>query len=401
MKNDDFIPFGRPNLDASEIEAVTKVLSGPILVHGSVTKAFEEAFADRVGARHAISVASCTAGLHLSLLVQDVGPGDQVIVPAMTHVATAHAVEHCGARPVFVDVEDDSGNLDPDELVSLANDKIAAIMVVHYLGLPVDMDPVMTIADEMGAFVVEDCALAVDAKYDGRCAGTLGLTGCFSFYPVKHMTTVEGGMVVTNDDSIAAKIAQRKAFGYDKTIGNRKEPGIYDVTALGYKYRMNEVEAAVGLAQLDKLDAFQRARAENYRRLKAALADIEEITVFEPRKGKAVSSHYCLNAILPADGSIERATLVRALKETGVGSSVHYPCPVPLMSYYREKYGYSEGQFPVAEWLADQTVSLPVGPHLREGDPERIAAAFKDAVFSARSRASISKKHSTLNATKR
>ncbi len=374
------IPFGSPILGDSEIEAVTEVLSGTRLVHGPKTEAFEAAFAARLGAAHAVSVSSCTAGLHLSLFVHDIGPGDEVVVPAMTHVATAHAVRFCGAKPVFVDVEPDSGNMDPDALEAVVGERTRAIMPVHYLGLPCDMDRINAVAERVGAVVVEDCALAVDATYDGRKAGRLGTTGCFSFYPVKHMTTIEGGMVTTDDGTLAANIAQRKAFGYDRTLDKRAKPGIYDVTALGYNYRMNEVQAAVGLAQLAKLDAHQHSRADNFGRLKTGLAAASEITVFEPRKGKAQSSHYCLNAVLPRDGSIDRDRVVAELKSQGVGSSVHYPCAVPLMAYYRDQYGYRDGQFPVAEWLAAETISLPVGPHLQDDDPEYIAAAMLSAL---------------------
>ncbi len=158
---------------------------------------------------------------------------------------------------------------------------------------------------------------------------------------------------------------------------------IYDVTALGYNYRMNEVQAAVGLVQLGKLDGFQAARAENYRIIQSALAEVDEITVFDPVQGKARSSHYCLNVVLPRDGSIDRDAVVAALKEKGVGSSVHYPSAVPLFSYYREKYGYAPGAFPVAEWLADQTISLPVGPHVTPDDAAYIAAAFKEVLGEA------------------
>jgi dTDP-4-amino-4,6-dideoxygalactose transaminase len=378
------IPFGKPMIDVAEIEAMTRVMSGTQLVHGPVTKAFEEAFAARIGASRAVSVSSCTAGLHLSLFAQGIGPGDEVVVPAMTHVATAHAVEFCGARPVFADVEPDTGNLDAAALEKVIGPKTRAIMPVHYLGLPCDMDRINTVAQRTGAVVVEDCALAVDATYDGRKAGVLGTTGCFSFYPVKHMTTLEGGMVTTNNEALADAIAKRKAFGYDRTLGERKVPGLYDVDALGYNYRMNEGQAAVGLAQLAKLDGFQAARARNYAALKGALADVEEVTVFEARKAKAVSSHYCLNAVLPRDGRLDRNAMIAELNADGIGTSIHYPRPVPLMRYYSERYGYRAGEYPVAEWLAAQTISLPVGPHLAEGDPARIAQAVKSIVRRAR-----------------
>lgn len=378
------IPFGRPLLDAAEIEAVVKVLSGTQFVHGPVTKQFEEDFARRAGARHAISVSSCTAGLHLSLFVKGIKAGDRVAVPAMTHVATAHSVEYCGATPVFVDVQPDTGNIDPEGIEAVSKDGLSAIMVVHYLGLPCDMDRISAIAANAGAFIVEDCALAIDASYGEAKAGTMGLTGCFSFYPVKHMTTVEGGMITTNDDDMAALLRAQRAFGYDRGLGERAVPGMYDVTRLGYNYRMNEVEAAVGVVQLSKLDGFQEVRARNYRALRAALAEIDEVTVFAPERGKALSAHYCLNAILPRDGSVDRFKVVSHLNAQGIGTSVHYPEAVPLFTYYREKYGFKKGQFPVAEWLAAQTISLPVAPHVEQGYELRIAKAMKEAVRLAR-----------------
>lgn len=377
------IPFGKPMLDKREIEAATRILSGTTLVHGPATHEFELQFAKRTGAAEAIAVASCTAGLHLSLFVHGVGKGDRVAVPAMTHVATAHVVELCGATPVFVDVEPDTGNIDPAALDAVARG-LRAIEVVHYLGLPCDMDRISAIAAKAGAFVVEDCALSLGATYGGKHTGNFGVTGNFSFYPVKHMTTIEGGMVTVNDPALAAKIRQAKAFGYDRTIAQRTKPGIYDVVALGFNYRMNEVEAAVGLVQLEKLDGFAAKRAANYEALRAALADVAEVTVFAPEKGKARSSHYCLNAVLPRDGSVDRDALVKHLNAAGIGTSVHYPAAVPMFTYYREKYGHRPGQFPVAEWLADQTVSLPVGPHLADGDASRIAAAVKSGVRAAK-----------------
>jgi perosamine synthetase len=379
---DTTIPFGRPMMGQEEIDAVTEVLSGPTLVHGAKMRGFEEAFAKRIGVKHAIAVSNCTAGLHLSLFVKEIGPGDTVALPAMTHVATAHAIEFCGGTPVFVDVQEDTGNIDPAAIPVAGDPPLRAIIPVHFLGLPCDMDAIMTLADRHSLFVVEDCALAVDAAYGDRKAGGLGHVGCFSFYPIKHMTTIEGGMVTTDDDDLAAAIAQRRAFGYDRTVDKRQKPGLYDVNALGYNYRMNEVEAAVGLVQMSKLDGFQIARAENFRILKSELDEIDEITVFSPAVGKSRSSHYCLNAVLPRNGSIDRDEVVGHLTANGIGTSVHYPQAVPLMTYYAEKYGYRTGQYPMAEWLANQTISLPVGPHLAEGDAARIGAEFKRAIVS-------------------
>lgn len=382
--NDQNIPFGRPMIDESEINAVINVLSGPTLVHGQITKEFERSFAERVGVKHAISVSSCTAGLHLSLFSNNIGPGDEVLVPAMTHVATAHSVEYCGATPIFVDVEDFSGNINYNAIPDLISDKTKAAIVVHYLGLPCEMDSILSITNSREIFVIEDCALAIDAKYGDKNAGNLGLTGCFSFYPIKHMTSVEGGMVTTNDDNIAKQIYQRRAFGYDQALNQRSMPGIYDVSSLGYNYRMNEIEAAIGLSQLAKLDKFQKIRSTNYNNLMEGLSSVEEITVFQPSQGKAKSSHYCLNAVLPRDGSINRSDIVKTLNENGIGTSVHYPKAVPMFSYYRNKYGFEEGQFPIAEWISNQTISLPVAPHVQTEDIHRIVKVFKKALINFR-----------------
>jgi perosamine synthetase len=191
-------------------------------------------------------------------------------------------------------------------------------------------------------------------------------------------------MVTTDDAALASSIRQRKAFGYDRSHEARVKPGIYDVTMLGYNYRMNEVEAAVGLAQIGKLDERLKIRDRNYHALKSALAELDEITVFEPTQGKAQSSFYCLNAVLPRDGSLDRDTIAAELKGHNIGTSVHYPGAVPQMTYYREKYGYRAGQFPVAEWLAAQTISLPVAPHVPDNFSERIADAMKAAIHKAR-----------------
>jgi dTDP-4-amino-4,6-dideoxygalactose transaminase len=371
-------------LGPAELEAANTVLQGTRLAHGPRCREFEEKFAARVGAAHATSVSSCTAGMHLTLFCAGVGAGDEVIVPAMSHVATAHVVELAGARPVFVDVDAATGNLDPDALGAALDERTKAVMVVHYLGLPADMDRIGAAADAHGAFIVEDCALAVDATWDGRKVGTFGRAGCFSFYPTKHMTTLEGGMVTTNDAEVFAQLHKRKAFGYDRSLSERRKPGIYDVDALGYNYRMNEVQAAIGAAQVDRLDDFQRARARNFEIVARAIEALDEITVLPAHSGPARSSHYCLNALLPADGSIDRDEVVAALTRAGVGTSVHYPSAIPLFSYYREKYGYVPGQFPNAERVAASAISLPVGPHLDEEDAARVGTSFCEAVRDAR-----------------
>lgn len=376
------IPFGKPILAEDAFDAVRHVLESGILVHGKTTEAFEDAFAERIGVSHAVAVSSCTAGLHLVHFTRGIGPGDTVAVPAMTHVATAHAVELAGAESLFIDVEASTGNMDAALLAKAVEDgaKPAAVTPVHYLGLPCDMDAINAIAKDVGAYVLEDCALAVDATYGGRKAGGLGLAGAFSFYPVKHMTSIEGGMVTTDDGDLAAAIRKRRAFSYNRALGERTRPGIYDVDALGYNYRMSEVEAAVGLSQLSHLDGFQAARSRNDAILREGVGEIEDLTIFPDENGTARSSHYCFNIVLPHDGSLPRDLVVDELKAKGIGTSVHYPSAVPMFEYYRTKYGYRQGQFPVAEWLGEQTISLPVAPHVSESDARYIVDGLRDAI---------------------
>lgn len=377
------IPFGRPNIGDEEIAAVTEVLRSGTLVHGPQTHAFEEAFAARIGVRHAIAVSSCTAGLHLALFARGIGAGHRVVVPAMTHVATAHVVELQGATPVFVDVDPSTGNLDVEALAAVADEGIDAIMPVHYLGLPCDMRTIDDIARKTGAMVIEDCALALGATYDGRSAGSLGDCASFSFYPVKHITSVEGGMVTTDDDDLAASIRKRRAFGYNRDLTQRTRPGVYDVDTLGFNYRMNEVEAAVGLVQLGRLDAWLTTRKRNYLIIAETIKEFQAIKLFPTYDGASQSSHYCLNLVLPMDESIDRNAVQDELTRRGVGTSIHYPSAVPMFTYYRQKYGYERGDYPVAEWLAEKTISLPVGPHLGEAEAHFVAAAVRTTLLQA------------------
>ncbi len=359
-------------LGAAEKRLAAEVLEGTMLTHGPRCGEFEAKFAARIGAKHALTVSSATTGLQLSLMALGIGPGDEVIVPAETHVATGHAVEHTGARPVFVDVERATGNLDPVAAAAAITPHTRVLIPVHYLGLPCAMEALDTLAQKHGLSIVEDCALALGGDYGGRHPGTLGTTGVFSFYPTKHITTLEGGIVTTNDDAVAARLRNLRAFGYDKALGERKIPGIYDVVALGHNFRMSEVQAAVGIGQLGQLDAFLAARRRNTAILLESLAKIVGIDVFPDRFGPARSACYCVNIVLPA-GSDRNEAILR-LNAAGVGTSVHYPVAVPLMRYYREKYGYRDGQFPVAEAISARAISLPVGPHVSADDAHFIVA---------------------------
>jgi perosamine synthetase len=374
------IPFGRPAIGEEERRAVMEVLDGPILVHGPRSTAFEKAFAEWTGIPHCVAVSSCTAAMHLVYFARGLGQGDEVIVPAQTHAATAHAVEFTGATSIFVDAERRTGNIDIDAIEAAITPRTRAISVVHYLGLSVDLDRVNAIAKKHGLFVLEDCALAIGTRLDGRHAGAIGDVGCFSFYPVKHMTTAEGGMIVTHDAALAERLTRLKAFGVDRHMGERTIPGVYDVTMLGYNYRMNEIQAAIGIEQVKKLDSFLTRRRSNYTTLDKGLREIGELTLFEAPSARFEHSHYCLTAMLDDTLASRRPEIAAYLNANGVGTSIYYPRPVPHMRYYRDKYGHQDGSFENAAWISGNGIALPVGPHLDEDDMRYIVQTFKDAI---------------------
>lgn len=364
-----------------EKEAVNKVMDGSILVHGPVSTEFEKDFASFTGSPHSVSVSSCTAGMHLIYFALGYGPGDEVIVPAQTHIATAHAVELTGARPIFVDSENDTGNIDIDLIESAINSKTKAIALVHYLGAPVDMTKITNIAKKYNLFVLEDCALSPGAKINGVHTGLHGDAGVFSFYPVKHLTTAEGGMIILKDETLAKKLKLLKAFGVNRTHGERSIPGVYDTIDLGFNYRMSEIHAAIGLVQIKKLKNFLDKRRENFLNLEKNLEKIKDITILsQPYNNKLKSCYYCLGALLDKKILSKRPEIISSLKKIGIGTSVYYPQPVPRMKYYRDKYGYDESKYPVAAQISDSIISFPVGPHLDLTDMEVIASEFKKII---------------------
>jgi dTDP-4-amino-4,6-dideoxygalactose transaminase len=372
LKNSKFIPFGRPLIDLKEKKAVQEVLSGPILVHGPKSEQFENSFKEFTVAPHAISVSSCTAGMHLIYHALGFGPGDEVIVPSQTHVATAHAVELTGARPVFVDANIHSGNIDPSAIEAMITSHTKALAVVHYLGVPAEMKTISKIAKKHGLFLLEDCALSPGASFNGVHTGLVGDAGCFSFYPVKHLTTGEGGMIILKDDSLAQKLRLLKAFGVNRTHGERNTPGDYDVVGLGYNYRMSEVHAAIGIEQMKKLPSFLQKRKENFQALEAALSGFDSFRILpQPINETLISSHYCMGILLKSNLIEKRPEIMDRLKSLGIGTSIYYPHPVPHMSYYRDRYGTID--CPNAELISNSIIALPVGPHLDLDDMHTIA----------------------------
>lgn len=362
------IPFARPWITDAERQAADEVLRGDILTHGPQNKAFEKEFSDFTGGGHSAAVSSCMAALHLAYLDLGIGPGDEVIVPAQTHVATAHAVEAVGATPVFTDCELVTGNIDWDQVESKITSQTKAIGLVHFVGIPCDMDRVMDIASRHDLKVVEDCALAIGSTFKGKHAGLFGDVGCFSFYPVKHMTTGDGGMLISQHEDLVARIIKTRGFGVDRTFSQRKIAGFYDVPTLGLNYRMSDINAAIGRVQLGRIQTFLDIRSRNFTQLKSNLTDVDELIILDAPSDDFVNSHYCQTVVLTGILKGQRNEIANALRENGVGTSIYYPQPVPRMTYYAEKYGYDQSLFPNATAISDDGIALPVGPHLSEED---------------------------------
>jgi len=367
------IPFGRPWIDDDDRAAVMEVLKGPILTHGPRCKQFESDFATFLGSGHAVSTSSCMTSLSLAASDLGLGPGQEVIVPAMTHVATVHAVALTGATPIFVDCDPSTGNINIAELAASITPRSRAIFVVHFAGIPINMDALMSAAGELP--VVEDCAIAIGSRWRDRHVGLFGHAGCFSFYPVKHITTGEGGMFVSADADVAARVARFRAFSVDRDHGDRAVPGLYDVSALGTNGRMSELQAALGCTQVRKLPVILERRAANFKALSERLiaAGVRILDCDDPQ---ATCSHYCVVARLPKAVQSRRNDLALSLKARGIGTSTYYPHPVPRLRAYQGRAGFDPSRFPGAVAIADHTIALPVGPHLSTDDMHLIADAF-------------------------
>lgn len=376
------IPFGKPMIGDAERAAMEDVLQGTILTHGPKCAEFETSFANYIGVKHAITTSNCTTALHLGLIACGVRAGDEVIVPAMTHVATAHAVEHCGAVPVFVDVEIETGCINPELIQRKITQKTKAILVVHFIGLPCDMDRINAVAEQYNIPVIEDSATALGATYNDKSAGSLGKLGCFSFYPTKHITSLEGGMLTTDDDDVAAQVRSKRAFGYDKTLGERQIAGVYDIKSLGWNYRMSEGHAAVGHEQLKRFPDFLKRRKENAERLISVLNNIAGLSVIPLTYKQSQSSWYCVNMMVSDLLGKSRNELVGLLNAEGIGTSVHYPVALPLSKYYSQKYPVSDGEYLQAQHLAANTISLPCGPHVSNVDIEMMIEKIHKIAYS-------------------
>ena len=373
------VPLADVTLGPEETAAVTEVLQSGWLSMGPKTQEFEDRFAPFLGVKHAFAVANGTAALHLACEVLGLGPGDEVLCPALTFVASANAILYTGARPVFVDVTGPHDlNLSVADAAAKVSERTRAIMVVHYGGYPCDMDAVAALARRHGLKIIEDCAHAPGAVYQSaqgpRMAGTLGAVGCFSFFANKNLTTGEGGMVVTNDDDLAGKIKTARSHGMTTLTWDRHRGHSfsYDVVARGYNYRLDELRAALGLVQLHKLPSANARRRELTEAYRAQLPDLDRLEI--PFRDAPAGSAHHLFPILLREPS-QRADFMAALARQGIQTSIHYP-PVHLFSYYRSLWEAGhDHRLPRTEEMASRLVTLPLYASLTRGQLDTVVAA--------------------------
>lgn len=359
------IQFGKPLINSKEINSVKRILSGSILVHGPKTQEFEKNFSYFTGSKYSISLSSCTAGLHLGCLAMGLKKGDEVIVSSQTHVATAHAIEITGAKPIFIDSLLPNGNIDCNQIEKKITSKTKGILIVHYMGIPVQIDKILKIKKKYNLFLIEDCALALGSRYKKKHVGLFGDLGVFSFYPVKHITTIEGGMLITNNKTIAKKILKLKSFGYSRSFEQRKIPGLYDVDHIGINYRMNEISSVIGIEQLKKFKKFTRKRLKNFIYYQKNFKNFDKyFYIIKDTNKDKYSNYYCLNIVLKREYTKFRQKILTKLKSKSIGFSIYYPGPVPLFNYYKKKYKLKSSSFPNSKYLSDSIISLPIAPHI-------------------------------------
>jgi dTDP-4-amino-4,6-dideoxygalactose transaminase len=355
------------DLDEEEIKSVIKVLKSKWLSMGPVTEKFEKKFSKYLNIKYSFGVSNGTAALHIANKVLGIKPGDEVILPSLTFVATANATLYCGGKPIFVDITSPENlNMSPDDILEKISSKTKAITVMHYGGYPCEMDSIMEIAEDYKLKVIEDAAHAPGAEYKGKKCGTIGDIGCFSFFANKNLVTGEGGMLVTSDDSLAPNIKTVRSHSMTTLTWDRHKGHSYsyDVTDIGFNYRINEIASSIGLVQLKKLDVDNEKRRKIVELYKNGLKNNEKISV--PFKDHSEKSSYHIFPIILSD-EISRIDFMNELKSKGIQTSIHYP-PIHLFSYYRQKFGLKENLLPKTENISKKIVTLPLHPLMQEKD---------------------------------
>jgi dTDP-4-amino-4,6-dideoxygalactose transaminase len=373
------IPFARPDVGAAEAAAVSDAILSGWVTTGRISAEFEQAFAERVGAKHAVAVNSATAGLHLALEAAGIGPGDEVLVPTWTFTASAEVVRYLGADPVLVDVDPDTLALDLALAEKSVTDRTRGLIPVHFAGLPMDPRALTEFATAHGLTVVEDAAHAFPASHSGQSVGSgPSAATVFSFYATKTMTTGEGGMVTTDDEDLARRVRVMRLHGIDRDVLDRyTRVGAswqYDVIAPGFKYNMTDIAAAMGLVQLGRAESMKQRRADIAARYHEAFADLP--LQLPATAGEDVEHAWHLYSVRLRDAPIDRDAFVVRMQEQGVACSVHF-IPLHHLKYWRERYDLRPEDFPVASDSFTRVVSLPISSALTDDQVERVIAAVR------------------------
>ncbi|HEX8552589.1 MAG TPA: DegT/DnrJ/EryC1/StrS family aminotransferase [Abditibacteriaceae bacterium] len=384
---DSFLVFGSPQISEDEIQSVVETLRSGWIGTGPRVHEFQSDFASYTGAAHAVALGSCTAALHLALLAEGFGAGDEVITSPMTFCATVNAIIHCGATPVFADCERDSFNISPAEIEKKITPRTRAIVPIHFAGRPCDMDAVCAIAQKHNLKIIEDCAHAIETQIRGQHAGTFGDYGCFSFYVTKNVVTGEGGMVVTNDTEKADEIKILGLHGMTRDAWKRfGDEGFkhYQVVTAGFKYNMTDMQAALGVGQLQKVEAHWQRRREIWARYQNEFADLP---VARPLEAAADTRHaYHLYTLLIGEEEcgISRDAMLDALAKRNIGAGVHYTA-LHTHPYYRETFDLAPDDFPNALHVGTRTISLPLSAKLSDRDVQDVIDAVRDVLSEASS----------------
>jgi perosamine synthetase len=373
-----FLPYGHQVIDDADIEAVVQVLQSDWLTTGPQVEEFERAVAKYVDATYAVAVSNGTAALHTAMDAIGIGPGDEVIVPPMTFAATANCVVYQGGTPVFADVEPHTLLLDPQEVTAKLTPRTKAIIAVDYAGQPCDYTALQDIADQHGVWLIADACHALGATYRSRAVGSLADLTVFSFHPVKHITTGEGGMVVTMEPELAARMRSFRNHGISSDHRQRERLGTwyYEMTEVGYNYRLTDLQCALGLSQLDKLTTWLRRRRAIARRYDAGLTGCPE---FQPLWTRNDVEHAYHLYVIRCGQTANRRVVYERMRAAGIGVNVHY-IPVHLHPYYQRHWGTGVGLCPVAEQAYNEILSLPMHAGMTDLDVDRVLHALQTSL---------------------
>jgi dTDP-4-amino-4,6-dideoxygalactose transaminase len=373
--NDDFLPFSKPTISREAIAEVVACLESGWITTGPRVAQFSEKLKEYLGAPYVLPLTSATAGLHLTLLAMDLKPGEEVITTPLTFAATLNMIVLAGGKPVLVDIDPATLNMDLDQVEQAINPKTRVIMPVHFAGLPLNMDHLYQLAETHGLRVVEDAAHAIGTEYQGKRIGSFGDTQVFSFHPNKNITTGEGGCIATRDAGLAKKIELLRFHGIDREAWNRfGKTGNqdYEVVMPGFKYNMMDIQAALGLHQLDELDNFIVRRTELAERYQEILSDWGQWTLPKsPTYDHRHAWHLYTPLINEETANMTRDEFMLRMKEKNIGTGLHYKA-VHLYPYYREQFGFAKGDFPHAESAGERIVSLPLFPRMTDAEHDRV-----------------------------